>query len=164
MLLFFLAAFVFFDSQSLAAEPTPQARNNKADSKVSKAITELLKKQADAWNRGDIDGFMSGYLNSPDTTYSSAGNLVWGYEHIKDRYLKKYGDKRESMGKLAFSELKFFELGDKNALTLGRWQLEMPENKGLSGAFSLVFTRTKTGWKIMHDHSSLSQILDEKKE
>ena len=116
-------------------------------------IPEVLKTQAEAWNQGDLDKFVASYLNSPDTSYTSAGKETWGFEALKKRYEDKYGTSKESMGKLSFSELKIFELGKNNALCIGHWHLKLKE--GMDGVFSLVFTRTDSGWKILHDHTSL---------
>src|SRR6266404_2787602 len=39
------------------------------------------------------------------------------------------------------------------ALVLGRWRLKRANDEP-HGTFSLLFRKTKTGWRIVHDHSS----------
>jgi beta-aspartyl-peptidase (threonine type) len=129
-------------------------------SAADQGVKALLQRQVDAWNRGDLDAFMSGYLRSPDTSYTSAGTAVWGYDALRERYQKKYGASPETMGKLHFSDLKVFDLGKRNALCIGQWHLERSEKPAIDGIFSLVLVRTGDGWKIIHDHTSTS---DEKK-
>ena len=119
-------------------------------------VAAALKMQSDAWNRGDLDAFMTGYLHSPDTSYASGGTEVWGYEALRARYQKKYGTSRESMGTLSFSDLKTIMLGKQHALCIGHFHLERKDEKPIDGIFSLVLVSTKDGWKIMHDHSSIS--------
>ncbi len=43
-------------------------------------IPEVLMLQVDAWNRGDLDGYMLGYLYSPDLTFRSGGTVTKGYD------------------------------------------------------------------------------------
>jgi hypothetical protein len=56
-----------------------------------------------AWNGDDIDGFMKGYEDSPDTVF--IGKTVQrGYEAVRRRYHDQYPTP-EKMGKLKFSDL-----------------------------------------------------------
>ena len=41
---------------------------------ATSAVREVLAVQREAWNRGDIDGFMQGYLRSDDIRFASG---VW---------------------------------------------------------------------------------------
>lgn len=117
-------------------------------------VTAVLSKQAEAWNNADLDAFMTGYLRSPETSYTSSGEEVWGYDALLQRYQKRYGTSRDTMGKLTFSDLKTFSLGPKNALCIGHWHVELAAKPALQGTFSLVLTKTASGWKILHDHTS----------
>ncbi|MEO6872842.1 MAG: hypothetical protein ABI233_11560 [Chthoniobacterales bacterium] len=48
-------------------------------------IQAVLGAQAVAWNRGDIDGFMSGYARSPKTTFISGDEVTLGWQTVRDR-------------------------------------------------------------------------------
>lgn len=137
----------------------------KEDSDAGKAVTEILNMQKDAWNKGDLDQFMSGYLHSPDISFTSGGKEVWGYDALKERYQKRYGQSKDTMGQLKFTDLKTFELGPKNELVIGHWHLDLASSS-LDGVFSLIFVKAKDGWKIFHDHTSLAEKkpADETKE
>ncbi len=124
---------------------------------ISSEIESALRTQCDAWNRGDLTKFMTFYLNSPDTSYTAGGKPpVWGYKALEQRYRNHYGTKRDTMGKLKFSDVKTIDLGDRSALSLGRWHLERSKAPVLDGVYSLVWKRTPTGWKIVHDHTSIT--------
>ena len=69
---------------------------------MSAEIKAVLKAQADAWNRGDIDGYMDGYARDKDTEFVGGDTLTRGWQTVRDRYRKKY-DTREKMGALKFS-------------------------------------------------------------
>lgn len=122
---------------------------------VKEDIAALLKGQADAWNRGDLDAFLQGYLKSDQISYVSSDSDIHGYEALRERYEKKYGNRKETMGRLSFSDLKVSELGKDNALCLGKWHLDRDGKAAINGIFSLVLARTSAGWRIIHDHTSV---------
>ena len=118
---------------------------------ISQSLSAILTQQAADWNKGDIESFMKSYWNSEDLTFSSGGKTARGWKATRERYLKGYPD-RETMGKLTFSELEVFPLGDSAALMLGRWKLDRKEPAG--GNFSLVWRKIEGAWLIVHDHTS----------
>ena len=121
-------------------------------SKSEAAIRVVINAQREAWNRGDIEGYMDGYERSPETSFLSGDNLTKGWQTVLDRYKKKY-DTREKMGVLDFSDLEIRMLSDDSALVTGRWMLKRSGDEP-HGRFSLIFRRTKNGWRIIHDHTS----------
>ena len=116
------------------------------------AIRQVLDAQAAAWNRGDIEGYMDGYNRSPDTIFVSGDRVARGWQTVLDRYKKAY-DSREKMGTLTFSDLEITVLSKDAAIALGRWHLQRSKDEP-HGRFTLLFRKTKTGWKIVHDHTS----------
>ena len=114
-------------------------------------IEAVLAAQAEAWNRGDIEGFMKYYWNSDELTFSSGGETTRGWTSTRDRYRKRYPT-REQMGQLRFSQLETTLLGDSAALVLGRWRLNR-EMSPVAGNFSLVLRRIDGQWLIIHDHT-----------
>ena len=115
-------------------------------------IRAVLAAQVAAWNRGDIDGFMSGYARSDSTEFVSGDKLTRGWKTVRDRYRKKY-DSREKMGTLAFSELKVTLLSGDAAIAIGRWKLARKADTP-QGRFTLILRRVADGWRIAHDHTS----------
>jgi len=116
------------------------------------AIRAVLDAQAAAWNRGDVEGYMDGYDRSPKTEFVGGDSITRGWQEVLDRYKKKY-DTREKMGTLTFSDLEITLLGKDAALVLGRWRLKRATDEP-HGTFTLLFRKTKSGWRIVHDHSS----------
>ena len=41
-------------------------------------IEQVLTEQANAWNRGDIDGFMEGYAKISTLRFASGANVTYG--------------------------------------------------------------------------------------
>lgn len=114
-------------------------------------ITDILTRQAAAWNAGDIETFMQPYDRSQSLTFSSGGKVTRGWQSTLDGYRKRYPT-CESMGCLTFSDLEITELGHRAALVLGSWHLDREQPIG--GTFTLVFTKKGDRWRIIHDHTS----------
>jgi uncharacterized protein (TIGR02246 family) len=123
-----------------------------ADQKSIDAIKAVIAAQRDAWNRGDVDGYMEGYDKSDDTVFVSGDNVNRGWKAVLERYKKSY-DSREKMGTLEFSDLEVTILSEDSAVVLGRWLLKR-SNDEPHGRFTLIFKKTKSGWRIVHDHTS----------
>ena len=119
---------------------------------ISAAVRAVLDDQVQAWNRGDLEGFMKGYAKSDDTTFISGDSLTRGWQTVLDRYKKNY-DSREKMGTLAFTELEVKPISNDAAVVNGRYQLTRATDKP-SGRFTLIFRRLADGWRITHDHTS----------
>ena len=122
------------------------------DIKAADAIKVVLDAQAAAWNRGDLEGYMDGYDRSPNTEFVGGDTITRGWQTVLERYKKNYSS-REKMGMLTFSDLEITMLSKDAALVLGRWHLKRASDDP-HGTFSLLFRKTKVGWRIVHDHSS----------
>jgi uncharacterized protein (TIGR02246 family) len=132
----------------------------RADGPDAMAIRQVMAQQADAWNRGDIAGYMNGYADSPATTFVSS-SVRKGYRAILESYRRHYAD-RAQMGQLTFSELdvRLLKAADgvvRHAVVTGRFHLARSVRGAAGqddGVFSLVWEKTPAGWKIILDHTS----------
>ncbi|MGH7151601.1 MAG: YybH family protein [Planctomycetota bacterium] len=120
----------------------------------SSAVLEVLLAQASAWNRGDLEGYMRGYLESPDLSFFSGGTVTEGYAPVLERYRKRYQSEGREMGALSFEELRVDRLASDAALVRGRFRLKAPDGE-TTGLFTLLLRKTKGGWRIVHDHTSV---------
>ena len=128
------------------------SQGSQQDTTAKTAVRAVLEAQAAAWNRGDIEGYMDGYDRSPKTEFVGGDSITRGWQEVLDRYKKRY-DTREKMGTLAFSDLEITMIGKDAALVLGRWRLKRASDEP-HGTFTLLFRKTKSGWRVVHDHSS----------
>lgn len=124
------------------------------------AIRQVLAEQQAAWNRGDVETFMQGYKDAPDTTF--VGSTVRkGYDAILASYRKHYANKAQ-MGRLTFSDVdvRLLPCADgpaRYAMVTGRFHLDRSEHGEVAqddGVYSLLWEKTAAGWKIILDHSS----------
>src|SRR5580698_6791573 len=123
----------------------------------AKAIERVLRTQQEAWNRHDLEGFMTGYWSSPELTFFSGAKETNGWQATIDRYLATYSSPGHEMGKLEFSGLRVEVLGQDAAFVRGSWKLTMSDGKTPHGLFTLVFRKFPQGWKIVHDHTSVAE-------
>jgi uncharacterized protein (TIGR02246 family) len=122
------------------------------ETKISAAVRAVLDAQREAWNRGDVKGYMDGYARSPKTIFVSGESVTHGWQTVLEHYQKSY-DTKEKMGTLTFSDLEITPLGKDAAVVIGRWHLERANDEP-HGRFTLVFRKTRQGWKIVLDHTT----------
>ena len=122
-------------------------------------LEAALLASAEAWNRGELDGFMAPYLRSPGLTFSGSSGVRRGFDAVMRRYRESFFEADAPVPMLRLEELETLDMGRDHALMLGRYVLL----DGAAGArietgyFSLVWVRTADGWRIMHDHSSAAE-------
>jgi ketosteroid isomerase-like protein len=122
-----------------------------SDERSKAAIISAMKNSENDWNKGDLDNFMKMYIDS-STMMMPTGPA--GFSVIKDLYEKKYFNGKMPKQNLHYDEFKVTMLGSKYALLTGKFILSGNNLPERSGRYSLVMIYTKTGWKILHDHSS----------
>ena len=128
-------------ASALAADPT-------ADQ-----VRGVLTAQADAWNKGDLDGFLATYWDSPDLVFYSGGAVSKGRKAVAERYRKNYQADGKEMGKLTFADLEAEALGPDAAMARGRWKV-VTSKETMEGLFTRVLKKFPDGCKIVHDHTS----------
>lgn len=151
ILVAFLTAILPIEADAKAPASGPGDHDEKA------AIEQVLRTQQAAWNRHDLDAFMTGYWNSPELTFFSAATERQGWQATMDRYRAVYGSPGREMGKLEFSGLRIEILSSDAAFVRGAWQLTMSDGKQPHGLFTLIFRKFPDGWKIVHDHTSAAE-------
>lgn len=132
-----------------------------ADSSPEDQIKALLRTQAEAWSRGDLEAFTSVYAE--DAAFLSPSGLTRGRREVLERYRRRYPD-AAAMGKLTLEvlETRLFPASGPaaaGASVAARWRLEYPsqasqaDRKTAEGLTLLVLRRTATSWEIVQDAS-----------
>ena len=122
-----------------------------------KQIAPILLDQMDAWNRGDLDGFLAGYWNNPDLEFVSGSTTTKGFQPTKERYFKRYKEGGKEMGKLIFSEIEIAELEAVETIVTGKWELVMSKENP-RGGFTLTMRKFENGWKIVKDVTTSDEL------
>jgi ketosteroid isomerase-like protein len=123
-----------------------------AQSNDQKQILKVLSEQTAAWNSGDLDKFMIGYLKSDSLMMIGKTGITYGYKQILDNYKRNYSDESK-MGKLFFDILEVKKLSGEYYFVVGKWFLKRSAGD-IGGHYTLLFRKIKGKWVIVADHSS----------
>ena len=131
---------------------------------VRQELAGVLQTQVQAWNRGDLEAFVSVYAE--DAAFVSPSGLTRGRQAVLDRYRKRYPDKA-AMGTLSLEVLETRLMWGIDASMLGdavaggihggsvvaRWTLAYPDKPAAAGLTLLVLQPRGDGWAIVQDAS-----------
>lgn len=123
-----------------------------AQSKDEKAILKLLEEQNNAWNRGDVAGFMKGYWENDSLMFIGKTGVTYGYNNTLENYKKGYPD-AAAMGKLTTTNIKISRLSKNYYFIIGKWYLKRSIGD-ISGHYNLLLKKINGQWVIIADHSS----------
>lgn len=116
------------------------------------AILKVLETQRLAWNKGDLETFMQGYIKSDSLLFVGSSGPTYGWQQTLANYKKTYQG-AAGMGQLTFGIKKVDFLNKDVAFVLGSWHLKRDKDEP-KGYFTLLFKKLKGEWKIFVDHSS----------
>lgn len=126
---------------------------NTIKEKEIKKVTELLDKQVDAWNKGNLGKFMDTYWKSEDLVFVGSGGVTYGWQRTYDNYKRNYPSKR-TMGNLRFNILDIRKIDKKSIFVIGRFFLTR-DSENVEGHFTLIIQKKGRKWLIVSDHSSV---------
>lgn len=115
-------------------------------------IKQLLLTQTEAWNKGDLEGFMQTYWKSDSLMFIGKAGIKWGWQETLENYRRGYPD-TTAMGKLSFDILVIKKLSPQYYFVVGKWMLGRTIGD-LSGHYNLLLRKLKGRWVIVADHSS----------
>ena len=116
------------------------------------AVRHVLEQQQQAWNNGNLEGFMKGYWPSDSLQFIGKNGVTYGWKNTFDNYKRSYPD-TATMGKLAFTVLHVKCLSKTSAYVTGKWMLTRAKGN-VWGYFTLLFRRINGAWVIVSDHTS----------
>ncbi|GAB2536365.1 YybH family protein [Rufibacter soli] len=126
--------------------------SSKGGSEARPDIAQIMESQSQAWNRGDLEGFMAPYWHSDSLVFVGHSGPTFGWEKTLQNYKRSYPT-QEAMGKLTFTLLHTSSISKEALLVVGKWHLSRRIGD-LQGHFSLVFRKIGGKWLIVADHSS----------
>ncbi len=117
-----------------------------------KAIKEIMERQIECWNNGDLECFMNSYWKSDQLMFIGSKGLTYGWQKTLDNYKNSYPTK-EIMGKVDLSVVELTPLAEDAYFCVGKWSLSR-SSTDLSGHFTLLWRKIGGEWVIVADHSS----------
>lgn len=113
----------------------------------------MFARSASAWNRGDLDTFMTDYLPGDRTTYVTNKGVIHGPAAIRERYAPRFapGGTHDS---LSFEGIEVDPLAPDVINVIAYYVLMRGDSLVARGPTSLVMVRQDGRLRIVHDHSS----------
>jgi ketosteroid isomerase-like protein len=123
-----------------------------ANSAAYAQIEALMAAQIAAWDRGDLEGFMSPYAQTDSLLFVNKNGLRYGWQANLEAYQTNYGD-AEKRGQLRFENLHHTFLGSAHVQVTGKWTVDRGATT-VSGYYTLIWEKQGEKWVIVLDHTS----------
>lgn len=123
----------------------------KTDNSDTSQIRAVFQITADGWNSGDLPKYLSAYV--PEATEMLSTGPAGGVEAIEKTMKEGFWKSGRPLQQLRYEHLVVRMLGKKNALVTGQFILSGANRPDRTGWFTTVWTKTKAGWRMIHDHS-----------
>ncbi len=140
LFLLIISLFVFY------SESFSQTNQSEKD-----AVNAMIE-QKNAWNRGDLTGYMDAYWNSDSLIFIGKNGPQCGWNTTYENYRKGFPDKAE-MGNLEFTFLNIKSQSESIVTVIGKWELTIKEKKR-GGYFTCILKIIDGKWKVIIDHTN----------
>lgn len=147
-------ALLFVPLAATPAHPVAPAYAASADAEMRALVATMQ----DAWNRGDFEGYMAGFLN-PGVVFVSRGRFQDGWQGTLDHYVRDYDGDPARRGTLAFSDIEIDLLAEDAAMLVSRYHLERAENPQY-GINTRLMRKVDGRWVIALNHVSSLETPD----
>lgn len=146
-----IAAAVMVVAVSACASQTGSIGGFRSSSDAA-AIKAVFDTTAAGWNRGELQVYLSAYVDSA-TAMGSTG-LVRGVSGIEGQMRAGFWRTGRPLQNLSYDHLEIRPIGPDQAIATGRYILTGGGRPDRTGWFSTIWVRTPRGWRMVHDHSS----------
>ena len=138
---------------STLACSTPEQGQYQRVSDPTDVVRVVLNTSADAWNAGDLEGFIGYYADDSSTSFMDGRRPQYGFDWIRSNYAARF-EPEATRDSLRFEECSARLLGNDHILATARYVLFRGDSVTSSGPFTLVLERRFGEWKIIHDHTN----------
>ena len=114
-------------------------------------INAVFQYTALGWNTGDLSKYLYAYV--PEATEMLSTGPTGGVEAIEKTMKEGFWKTGRPIQQLHYENLVVRMLGNDNALVTGQYILSGADRPDRKGWFTTVWTKTKKGWRMIHDHS-----------
>jgi uncharacterized protein (TIGR02246 family) len=114
-------------------------------------IRATLNSTAEGWNKGELSQYLAAYTD--DATEMGPNGPEGGKEAIEKTMRQGFWKTGRPLQTLRYEHVVVRMLGKDNALVTGQFVLSGGGRPDRTGWFTTVWTRTKLGWRMIHDHS-----------
>jgi micrococcal nuclease len=127
-------------------------------SAAAQAVEDQIRSEVDRYvrsvNRGDAAALAALYLTDSRASSVGDGHIYRGWQSITDLLRDVYA--QVGTIQMTVDSVSVQPLGRDAAVAVMRyrWVLGRANPQPVSGAMTLVYTRTQQGWRVAHDHTS----------
>ncbi|CCH55030.1 hypothetical protein BN8_04261 [Fibrisoma limi BUZ 3] len=149
----FLPLAVVFTTLTTYGAPVPRMGHS-GRLKPVPAETEIratLDSTSSGWNKGDLAQYLSAYV--PTATEMGPDGPRGGVERIEQTMRNGFWKTGRPLQQLRYEHVEVRMLGKEAALVTGQFVLTGGGRPDRTGWFTTVWTHTKQGWRMIHDHS-----------
>jgi uncharacterized protein (TIGR02246 family) len=131
---------------ALGASAGAQSVENQIRREVARYVTAI--------NRGDPHAVAALYRNDAATSTVGDGRISRSWQRVSQVIAEAY--RQAGRIRMTADSVAVRPLGADGAVAVirYRWVLGPAEDRSITGAMTLVYTRTRRGWRIVHDHTS----------
>jgi len=112
-------------------------------------IRNIFAANAAAWNEGNLDAYMRGYVNSAGVVYIEDAIVTAGWGPLRKSFEKEISSAGE-MGRLTFADLNVRMTTDNVATVVGKYSLARSQSSE-SGVVSIVMNQVEGRWRISQE-------------
>ncbi|WP_339872359.1 nuclear transport factor 2 family protein [uncultured Brevundimonas sp.] len=109
--------------------------------------------QMAAWNRGDIEGALALYLDTPDIVWVSRAGVERGFDSFAAAMRTEFAGHPEIMGTYSGEVLDALPLGPDHVALVLRWQITRDGTRLYGGVSTQVWQRIDGHWRIVLEHA-----------
>jgi len=114
-------------------------------------VRQILDRQTKSWNKGDLEGFMQGYIKSDSLKFYGSRGITNGWQNTLDNYKKGYPTKAET-GNLSFTIDAITKIEEGAYYMMGQFHL-VRDVGNANGVFLIIFRKIEGEWKVIADLS-----------
>lgn len=129
---------------SVAQEPSRKGTSQEQ-------IKAVFDYTALGWNTGDLSKYLYAYV--PEAKEMTKDGPKGGVEVIEKTMKDGFWKTGRPLQQLRYEHLEITMLGKDNALVTGQYILSGADRPDRTGWFTTVWTKSKKGWRMIHDHS-----------
>jgi hypothetical protein len=115
---------------------------------------EGFTRQRVAWNKGDIEGALDLYWNSPEITWVSKAGVNQGFAAFARSMREEYAGRPERMGVYSGDVLLAKELSPETGLIVVRWSIDRDGKRLMGGVSTQLWEEVDGAWRIVFEHAS----------
>ncbi|MCB2113328.1 MAG: DUF4440 domain-containing protein [Parvularculaceae bacterium] len=138
-----VSADAAIETAAAANEDGLPARN------VEDLIRNIFAANAAAWNEGNLDAYMRGYVNSAGVVYIENAVVTAGWAPLRKSFEKEISASGE-MGRLSFDDLNVRMTTDDVATVVGKYTLARSQG-AKTGVVTIVMNQVDGRWRISQE-------------